>query len=168
MTHPSSATPVDITELRVIRSHAFGEVAVPPSAIMHFASPLWGFPERHDYALLPAARAGLYWLQAADDDVTTFILADPFVLDQGYSFDLSDTDKQAVRATQPDDILGLVMLTLPQSPDASATANFRAPLVFNLRERLAVQIVTSDDRHSLRAPADLAQFPAQADGVRLL
>lgn len=168
MTSPSPVSSMDVTAMRVVRSHAFGEVAVPATAVMHFTSPLWGFPDRHDYALLPAARAGLYWLQAVDDEVTTFILADPFVIDASYTFDLSDTDKQALRATAPDDIMGLVMLTLPLSPDGEVTANFRAPLVFNLRERLAVQIVTSDDSYSLRAPADLANFPRQDDGLRML
>lgn len=165
--HPAANTP-DATDVRVVRSHAFGEVSVPLSAVMRFTSPLWGFPERHDYVLLPAARQGLFWLQSVDDETTTFILADPFQLDPGYAFDLGDTDREALRIASPDEVLGMVLLTLPPSGEGSVTANYRAPIVFNIRERAAVQIVTSDDSHSLRAPVDLTVFPPQSDGLKML
>jgi flagellar assembly factor FliW len=167
MTTPPTASSVDATDLRTVRSHAFGEVAVPTTSIMHFASPIWGFPERHDYALLPAARQGLYWLQSVDDELTTFILADPFQLDATYAVDLSDTDREAIKATSSEQVIALVMLTLPTTSDAPVTANYRAPLVFNLNSGHGVQVVTSNDAHSLRTPVDLAIFPPQPDGVKL-
>jgi flagellar assembly factor FliW len=166
--HESPSDEFEVSELRIVRSHAFGEAAVPARAIMHFAEPLWGFPERTAYALLPAARQGLYWLQSIDDELTTFILADPFVLDTSYAFTLSDTERAALRANAPEDVIGLVMLTLPTSPEGTVTANFRAPLAFNLGRQTAIQFVTSEERHGLRQPVDLSVFPAQPDGLRML
>lgn len=166
--HDSPNDEFEVSELRIVRSHAFGEAAVPARAIMHFTAPLWGFPERTAYALLPAARQGLYWLQSIDDELTTFILADPFVLDAGYAFTLSDTERAALHVAAPEDVFGLVMLTLPASADGPVTANFRAPLAFNLGAQKAVQLVTNDERHGLRHPIELTVFPAHPDGVRML
>lgn len=151
-----------------ITSTAFGTVEVSDSAIMQFTAPLWGFDDKTSYALLPAARDGLFWLQSTDDEVTTFILADPFALDAGYAFELSDAEKAAIGVTSPDDVLALVMVTLPTGQSTEVTANFRGPLVFNVRTRRATQLVTTNEAHAIRRPIDLATFPRREDGVKLL
>jgi flagellar assembly factor FliW len=144
-----------------------GDIEVGPDVIMSFATPLWGFPDHHEYALVPAAREGLWWLQSLTGEGVTFLLADPFVIDATYGVDLGDTERATLGIEQPTDALGLVMLTLPMDPTSGATANFRAPIVFNLAKRKGMQVVSRDDAHDLRHPVSLDVFPPQASGVRL-
>lgn len=150
-----------------IPSLILGELEVPRDVVMHFPTPMWGFPGTSEYALLPAAREGLWWLQSVTDGGVTFLLADPFVLDPSYGVDLGDTEKATLRIEQPSDALGLVMLTLPTDGQDGATANFRAPLVFNVARRVGMQVVSRDDAHQLRQPVSLDVFPPQATGLRL-
>jgi len=153
--------------LRCIASSAIGDVDVPSSAIMHFPVPLGGFPDRHEFALLPAARNGLWWLQSTDDPDLTFILGDPFVLDASYEIDLGVTDRDTLQIEQETDAFALVMLTLAPHADTIPTGNFRAPLVFNLARGRGLQVVSRDDAHNVRQPVDVSVYPSQPIGLRM-
>jgi len=152
---------------RSISSLVLGDIEVTDDVIMSFPTPLFGFPRHAEFALLPASREGLWWLQSMSDGGVTFLLADPFVLDSGYGVDIGETERAALHIEQPSDALGLVMLTLPATASEQATGNFRAPLVFNVGRRVAMQVVSRDDKHELRRAVSLEVFPAQATGLRL-
>ncbi len=151
----------------MITSPAVGTIEVRGEAVMHFTEALWGFPERTDYALVPAARHGLWWLLSLHEPQTTFVLADPFVGHPGYGIDLGESERNALQIAASTDALALVMVALPMTPSESVTGNFRAPIVFNIGKGLAQQVVNRDERYSLREPMDLAEYPVKADGVRL-
>ena len=149
-----------------ISSRALGDIEVSSKWVMHFPTPLGGFPSHQNFVLIPAAREGLWWLQAIDDADVTFILGDPFLLEASYSFDLGDVEREMLSIQNESDAFGLVMLTLPQHDGESATANCRAPIVFNLAQRVGMQVMTRDDRHDMRCPLDLSIYKPQAHGVR--
>ncbi len=153
--------------LRCVASSAIGDVDVPSSAIMHFPIPLGGFPGCHEFALLPAARNGLWWLQSTDDPDLTFILGDPFVLDASYAIDLGLIDRKTLQIEQETDALALVMLTLAPNATTTTTGNFRAPLVFNVAQGRGLQVVSRDDAHEVRRPIDVSVYPSQPIGLRM-
>jgi flagellar assembly factor FliW len=150
-----------------IASRALGELEVSPSCVMHFAAPIGGFPRQRDYALVPAAREGLWWLQSVESPEVTFILGDPFLHSSDYGFDIGDVERSALRILDESDAFGLVMITLPSEEGETATANYRAPLVFNLRQQRGMQIISRDDRHGVRSQIDLARYQPHAHGVRM-
>ena len=152
---------------RSISSLVLGDLEISADVVMSFPTALWGFPDYAEYALLPAARDGLWWMQSLTNEAVTFLLADPFVLDANYGVDLGETERAALSIEQPSDAFSLVMLTLPNEASDRATANFRAPLVFNLAQRVGMQVVSRDDGHELRRRVTLDVFPAQPDGVRV-
>jgi flagellar assembly factor FliW len=90
---------------------------------------------------------------------TTFVLADPFAAFPEYAVDLSDADREVLELTDAGAALVLVMLTLPSAPDASASANLRAPLVVHVSAQRALQVVSSDERHPLQQPVALTIYP---------
>jgi flagellar assembly factor FliW len=167
LSHTEPAAPPSEPPMQRIASRALGDLEVSPSVVMHFPVPLGGFPLYHAYALVPAARDGLWWLQSMEDPEATFILADPFLHDSEYGFDIGDAEREALGIVDEGDAFGLVMITLPNAESPVATANCRAPLVFNLRQQLAMQIISRDDRHDVRRPIDLARYVPQAHGVRM-
>ena len=164
--HDDSSLHVDA--VRTISSLVLGDVVVTDDVVMTFETPLWGFGDHREFALLPAAREGLWWLQSIHSDTTTFLLADPFVLDAQYALDLGETERHSLRIEQPSDAFSLVMVTLPATESEGATANFRAPLVFNVHRKRGMQIVSRDDGHELRRSISLDVFPAQDDGLRMV
>jgi flagellar assembly factor FliW len=144
-------------------SHPSGTIAVPNDAVMRFTTPMWGFDGHVEFALLPAARRGVWWLIAVGEAPTTFVLADPFVVQAGYGIDINAAEREELQLENDSDALALVMLTLASSVGAPVTANFRAPLIFNLAKRLAKQVVNRDEAYSLSQPVDLTVYPNADD-----
>lgn len=164
--HDDSSVHVD--SVRTIASLVLGDIVVTDDVVMTFETPLWGFGDHRDFALLPAARDGLWWLQSMHNDATTFLLADPFVLDATYALDLGETERHSLHIEQPTDAFSLVMVTLPAADTEGATANFRAPLVFNVGRRCGMQVVSRDEGHELRRPVTLDVFPERPSGMRMV
>lgn len=148
-------------------THTFGTLEVPREAVMRFVTPMWGFEGHQEFALLPAARAGLWWFISTGDTPTTFVLADPFIASDGYSIDLADAEREALALHDESDALALILLSMPSTPDQPVAGNFRAPLVFNMAERLVKQVVNRDEQYPLTMAVDLTRYPAQADGLHL-
>ena len=142
----------------VVIDHPEGQIEVPASSVVRLNAPLYGFPGRVEYALIPAARQGLWWFISVDQPTATFVLADPFRAKPGFTVDLTEADSHALDVTMPEDALILVLVTLPLASGTPATANFRAPLVLNLRARRAAQTISLDESARLQEPIDLASF----------
>jgi len=155
------------TTTYTITSPTVGTIEVSGDAVVHLTEALWGFPGRTTYALLPAARQGLWWLLSVDEPQTTFVLADPFVGYPEYGIDLGESERDALQIVEPTDALALVMVALPMTASEPVTGNFRAPIVFNISKGLARQVVNRDEGYSLREPMDLSAYPLQEDGLRL-
>ena len=143
----------------VVIDHPEGQIEVPASAVIRLTEPLLGFPDRLEYALIPAAREGIWWFISVHQPTVTFVLADPFVVKPDYGVDLTDADQAALQISSVDDGLALVMLSLPPIAGERVTANFRAPLVFNLQARYGMQIMGRDEMAELRATVSLSSYP---------
>ena len=152
----------DIVEI----SHPSGPVSIPRDALMHFTTPIWGFEHIDAFALLPAGRQGLWWLISVDKPPVTFILADPFVAQPDYEIDLNDAERDELGLRDENDAIALVMLVMPTTPDQPVTANFRAPLIFNLSENKVKQVVNRNDTYQVAAPVNIAKYALhpQEDG----
>lgn len=159
--------PVVESTLRSVSSLVLGDLEVNEAAVFTFPTPLFGFPTHAEFALLPATRAGLWWLQSMHDGAVTFLLADPFVVDPEYGVDLGETEKSTLQIAKPTDVLGLVMVTLPPDGASTTTANFRAPLVLNVVTRIGLQVVDRKESADLRRPVALDVFPHQEAGIAL-
>lgn len=148
-------------------AHSLGTIEVPGDAVMRFVTPMWGFEQHNEFALLPAARQGLWWFIATGETPTTFVLADPFVSAGNYAIDLTDAERDELALADENDALALVLLAMPAAPGEPVRGNFRAPLIFNVTQRKVKQIVNRDDRHQLDQVVDLSRYPANEAGVQL-
>lgn len=153
---------MDQTVEHVQVAHPSGLIEVPADVIMRFVTPMWGFEQHPGFALLPAARQGLWWFISPGDNPATFVLADPFVALEGYSIDLTDQERAELDLQDEGDALALVMLTMPATPSQPVTGNFRAPLVFNLAERRVKQVVVVEEEYGLAQPVDLSLYALKA------
>ena len=118
-------------------AHPFGTIEVSRDALMTFpVGGMFGFEKLTTFALVPAARQGLWWLMSPTSPPTTFVLADPFVCFPDYA-----------------------------EGGAPITANLRAPIVFNVTRRLAAQVVSRDESHGLATAIDLTVYPRSTNGL---
>lgn len=136
-----------------------------PAGELKFQRPLFGFNEYLDYTLRPALRQGLWWMESTSEPRVTFVLADPFILDETWVLDLSEMEAASLDLHDPSHALVLVMLAMPTGADGWPTANMRAPIVINVENHAASQVVSRVEEHELRMPVDLRRFAlVEAEG----
>lgn len=135
-----------------VHSTLLGALTLDRHELVEFPTGLYGFPDCRQFALLPASRDGLYWLQSTDYEALAFLLVDPFVHFSGYKVDLGSAELMRVGTSEPHEILVLAIVTLPSSRDEPCTANLQAPVVFNLRDRRGFQIILSAEGFGVREP----------------
>lgn len=135
-----------------IQSDLLGNIVVSTVDLLEFPQGLYGFPDCHAFALLPAPREGLYWLQSCEFKALAFVMVDPFVHFTGFNIDLSNAELSRLGTTEPTDILVLAIVTMPSERGLPLTANLQAPVLFNVRDRRAFQAIRSEDGNGIREP----------------
>jgi flagellar assembly factor FliW len=133
-----------------VASRLFGPLSVPLDECFTMPVGMLGFAGERRFVLLPAASKGVYWYQSLDDGALIFLVVDPFDLVPGYEVDLPE-----LREADQDHTLILSIVTLPRTKGDPCTTNLQAPLVLDLRDRSARQVVLDDPRYHTRHPIDL-------------
>lgn len=133
----------------IITSTRFGELDISQQQVYRFIEPLFGFPELREYIVLHQESEDIFeYLQAVGEPDLTFIVVDPFTLFPEYEFDLSDVWKERLSIDSAEDIEVKVILTVRSQSDI--TANLKAPIIFNTRNKNAVQIVLDNSPYSIQ------------------
>lgn len=140
----------------IVASDVLGPVTVPDEEILRFPAGLLGLPDCRTFALLPAGRDGLYWMQSVERSELAFVLVDPFLHFEGYAVDLSPADLAELRAEGDGEVAVLTIVTLPGARDRQPTTNLQGPLALNLRAGIGKQLVIQDPELGVRVPVDLA------------
>ena len=137
-----------------IASQALGEIEVPSADAIRFCEPIPGFPGCTDYALVPHMKSdgspneSVMWLQALESPFHAFIVTDPWAIVGDYAPEIPESEAQQLQLRSFEDARLLVILTVPR--DGAVSVNLRAPIVFNIAERLAKQVVLISDQYSTR------------------
>jgi flagellar assembly factor FliW len=141
----------------VIDTRRFGPLEYDESWVVSFPSGLPGFEHETRFVLLERIEwAPIVFLQSLADAELCFLAAPVGTLDPGYSLSVTGEDLEElnedlnlVETRQPipnEQVLCLALLCAPEN--GPLTANLLAPVVVNLRTRIAVQAVRADARYS--------------------
>lgn len=130
-----------------------GAVTIEEQQILHFEDGLPGFPNAKQFVLLPIeSELTLATLQCVTDAAIGFITAYPFAFKPDYAFDLTDSDKAALKLEKEEDVLVYSIVTLKDTFEAS-TINLLAPIILNKETKQGKQIILQDnDQYPLRHP----------------
>lgn len=142
----------------IIETSRFGPLEVDSERLMFFDDGLLGFPEQHDYALIQTGEgSGFYWLQSVNTPELAFVVCDPRLFVVDYQVPVKLDDLQCIELDKADN--AQVFVIVNKSGDL-LTGNFQGPLVINVVNRKACQLVLSDKRYSTRHP--LMRIPKPA------
>jgi flagellar assembly factor FliW len=119
--------------------------------VFEFPAGLFGFPsvKRFIVGEVPGGGDLLKQLIAVDEPDVAFTIAYPFALFPSYAPDIPEEDLNEVGAENAEQVLLYVILNVPEQ-FREATANLRAPLIFNPFTRKARQVILADDRFKTR------------------
>ncbi len=128
----------------------FGELDLPPERVISFPRGLIGFPHVQRFALVAHPGGGPFqWLQAVEFPELAFVVTDPKLFFSGYSVPVSKEELRSIGIEKIDDGVVVVILVVPGDP-SRITANLVGPIVINLRERLARQLVLDVSEYTTR------------------
>lgn len=147
MTVPVTSMTTD--ETVTIASRLFGPLRVPRGSWLTFADGLLGFAGERQFAILPAARKGLFWLQDVTDGSVAFLAVDPLQFFPDYEPDLPDAPGMA------EELSVVCIVTLPMDDRTDCTMNLQAPLVIDFTAKTGAQLLATGDRYHTRHAFDL-------------
>ena len=129
----------------------FGEVTYDPDNLLHFPAGLIGFPNLHDFIVMPNKKQGpLFWIQSVDDLDLAFVLTDPtnFFLD--YKVIPEESEKMLLQINREDECYALSVVTVPT--DKKITLNLAAPILFSPKSNRAIQVILENSEYQTKTP----------------
>lgn len=134
-----------------IKTRRFGDMEVEENKVYNFPAGIPGFSNLTQFVLVELNEP-IKWLQAVEDSDIAFMVTDPFAHFPDYAFQASDEVAKYLDIKNMAEAGILVMLS---PAGKKLTANLKAPLVFNVSNRKAMQVLIDDERFSFKAPIPL-------------
>lgn len=142
----------------IIKTSRFGQLEVDADRLIVFDDGVLGFPEQHEYALIQTGEgSGFYWLQSVARADLAFVVCDPRLFVADYQVPVKSEDLQCIELDRAESAQIFVIVN---KVGDLLTGNFQGPLVVNVTNRRARQLVLSDKRYSTRHP--LMRVPSAA------
>ncbi len=130
----------------------FGDIDIDESRAIVMRGGILGFEHLKRYVFLVQDEENLFcWLQCVDNGSLAFVLIDPFVIKPDYRPVIQDSDIELLEIKSPEDVILMSIVTIYPDP-FKVTANLKAPIVINVRERLGKQIVLDREDYPVQYP----------------
>lgn len=135
-----------------LKTKYHGIIEYDEKDIIKFGKGLPGFEELKKFIITPIEKdSPFYVLHSIDDEKTSFTVVSPFYIDSGYEFDISNDRIEELKIKGYEDLMILCTLTL-NSDVKKITANMKAPIIINIKEKLGEQIILDNEKYLIKYP----------------
>lgn len=135
-----------------IQTKFHGDIEISTDQLWTFPKGIPGFENEHEFVLLPIEGNNTFQvLQSTNQSEVAFVVTNPYTYVDDYSFEIDEPTIDALQIEKQEDIFVLSVLTLKQ-PFEKSTINLQAPLIFQMNNRKAKQMILNDNRFNLRHP----------------
>jgi flagellar assembly factor FliW len=138
-----------------INTRIFGEVEVADDKIITFDNGIIGFPDLKRFTLLhdeeKGTNAGIRFLQSIEEPTFAMPVMDPLIVKPDYDPEVDDELLKSAGNLTVENILVLVTVTVP-SDLTKMTINLQGPIVINVDERKACQIIIDGSDYPVKFP----------------
>ena len=136
-----------------INTVRFGEIEIDEERIFNFTLPIIGFNELQKFVILDLNKDSFFkWLQSVEDPALAFPIVSVFSMNVDYSIDLPDNVVEILKIQNVESLLVMNIASIPQNDPQGTTINLLAPLIFNLEEYLAGQVILSGSGYDISFP----------------
>ncbi len=138
-----------------IDTRVFGKIAIEEEKIIRFEEGILGFPDLKDFTLIydleKGSDASIKWLQSIDEPGFALPVMNPDLVMAGYApqFDRSLIESLGDKLDS-DNILIFVTVTIPRNDVTKTTVNLKAPIIINVENRKAVQVIADGDGYKVK------------------
>ncbi len=130
-------------------SARFGDFTVPVDSVIEIPSGIIGFPHTTSFVMLDH-KAPFSWLHSTEDPNLAFVVVDGFEF--GQQFDVKPPVGDKDIDLKADDEYAIIIVVTVRPDPRLTTANLKAPIFVNMRNRRGVQTIVDDPRYSTRFP----------------
>jgi len=131
----------------------FGTIPVQEDKVIMFPRGILGFPHDTRYILFPHGEGSpFYWLQSVDDGAIAFVVMNPQLVQDDYAVDVEESILKELEADSVSDLEVMCIVTIPPDRPEKMTINLLGPIVINVSQCRAVQIVSANEKYSHRHP----------------
>ncbi|MER3466449.1 MAG: hypothetical protein C4340_04800 [Armatimonadota bacterium] len=131
----------------------FGTIEFEEDEVLLFPEGILGFEECKRYVVLQHGECSpFFWLQSLDRPEVAFLVADPAGFEPTYAPEMPPGVAQLLRLDENTPRLVYAILSIPHGKPKQMTANLAGPIVVNVAERLACQVVVEDGQWSTKHP----------------
>jgi flagellar assembly factor FliW len=136
----------------VVQTGRFGQIEVSTDEIISVPSGILGFPDDQNFCLVdPGDDTLILWLQSLSNPRLAFPVLEPKIFKSSYIVRLSAAELRELRLASIHEASVFTILTIP-SALPEMTANLKAPLVINVRDRVAKQVVLQENDQPIKHP----------------
>lgn len=134
----------------IIKTGRFGQLTVGNDEIIDIPQGVMGFPDYRKYCLVdPGDETLILWLQSIENPDIAFPLLEPKIFRPDYAARLSAAELRELKLENINQSAVFSILTIPEDA-TQMTANLKAPLVINLKEQIARQVVLQENEYSIK------------------
>ena len=129
------------------KTRLFGTITIDDEKLITFPEGIVGFPFLKQFALIHDAEnenAPIMWLQSMDEPTFAMPVIEPQLVTDSYNPTVDDTYLEPLGELAEDQIYSLVTITVPPQIE-NMSVNLKAPIVINMANNKAVQIIVEDD-----------------------
>lgn len=136
----------------VVQTGRFGPIEISTDEIISVPSGILGFPEEQNFCLVDSGDDTLIlWLQSLSNPRLAFPVLEPKIFRSEYVVRLSAAELRELKLGSIKDAAVFTILTIP-SPMSEMTANLKAPIVINIKEKIAKQVVLQENDQPIKHP----------------
>lgn len=136
-----------------IKTERFGEIEINDERIFDFTLPIIGFDSFKKFVIVDINKENIFkWLQSVDDPALAFPIVSVFSMNIDYSIDVPDNVVELLKITNVESVLVMNIASIPQENPQGTTLNLLAPIIFNLENQLAGQVILSGSGYDISFP----------------
>lgn len=134
--------------MMTINTRIFGEVEVDENKLIYFPEGIIGFPDMKRFLLIHDSekekKGVIRWLQSVDENEFALPIISPLEVVEEYNPLIEDELLKNIGYTEEAELLVLSTITVP-SDIKKMSVNLMAPIIINVNNRFACQIILDGD-----------------------
>ena len=128
-----------------------GEMDLSEKEIITFEEGIPGFDHLRKFAIVSIARTEpIKWLVSLEDKDVALPIIDPWIVRLDYHVDIPEKDVQDLGIEKNEDVSVWCVVVIPKDKPDDATINLLAPIVVNMKNGKAKQIIMETDEYTIK------------------
>lgn len=136
------------------KTRFFGKVDIDDEKILTFDNGIMGFEDMKRWTVIYDIEKGsetpISWFQSLDCEGLALPIISPFSVTGRYEPIVEDELLKPLGEFKDEDLIIFLTITIPAEDPSKTTANFKAPLIINLKNRKGMQVIVNNEDYPVK------------------